>query len=52
MKLEEEMNKLKETNTTIIACQESVDRVNIATSSWFIVIFFSHIHPMLQNIQI
>ncbi len=46
------MNQLKETNATIIARQESVDHVNIAASSCFIVIFFPHNHPMLQNIQI
>lgn len=45
------MYEVKETNTTVIACQDSVDQINIAASSWFIVISFLKTSQCCKNIQ-
>lgn len=45
------MNQLKETNTTIIARQESVDHVNVAASSWFIAIYFLITTPCCKTFR-
>lgn len=46
------MNVLNGTNSSIIACQESVDHVSIAGSSWFIGIYFLITTPCCKTFRL